>query len=343
MIKKQVSFIIVAIWLTVLSCTLPGVGSQASIPTQAGNDDLIATITALASLQNQTPIASTQALTPTTIPTTILVTATSCTPIITVNSNANVRYGPGTVYDPPVGTLATGATAAVEGRDSSGTWYYIVYPSAPGGKGWISASLVTASCLPSTVAVIPAPPTPKPPSGSCKGDFIWRLIRASDKVCVPPASKTQADADNAAADSRKIINVYGVDACIEGYVWREAYPGDVVCVTPAVRSQAAADNAAAASRWVVGPYGPHTCIVGYVWREARPGDDVCVTGEVRTQAASDNAAAASRKAINVYGVDACISGYVWREAFSGDLVCVTPEVRTQVAADNAAAPSHTWP
>jgi hypothetical protein len=345
MAKKQLSFFIVAIWLVVLSCNLPGVGFQLSAPTEEGNADLIATITALASLQQNPPSeATTQAPDATEIPTaTLLITATSCTPMITVTSSANVRYGPGTVYDPPLGSLSTGATANVDGKDSTGFWYYIVYPSGPGGHGWISASLVSPSCLPTTVAIIPAPPTPKPPSGSCKGDYVWRLIKPGDKVCVPPASKAQAAADNAAAESRKIINVYGVDACISGYVWREAYGGDVVCVTGAVRSQAAADNAAAPSRWVVGPYGPHTCIVGFVWREARTGDDVCVTGDVRTQTAADNAAAASRKAINVYGVDACVSGYVWREAFSGDTVCVTAEVRTQVAADNAAAPSHTWP
>jgi hypothetical protein len=345
MVKKQVHLLVIVILLTVLSCNLPGVSLVASTPPGEGNDDLIATITALAGLQQnpQSP-ANTPAPSPTAIVTAdILITATSCAPMITVNSDANVRSGPGTVYDPPVGTLSAGATANVEGKDSTGTWWYIVYPPGSGGHAWISGSLVTPSCLPSTVAIIPAPPTPLPPSGSCKGDYIWRLIRPSDKICVSPASKAQADADNAAANSRKAVNVYGMDVCISGYVWREAYSGDVVCVTAAVRSQAAADNAAAASRWVVGAYGPHTCIAGFVWREARPGDDVCVTGEVRTQTANDNAAAASRKAVNVYGLDACISGYVWREAFSGDMVCVTSAVRTQVQADNAAAPSHTWP
>jgi hypothetical protein len=181
-----------------------------------------------------------------------------------------------------------------------------------------------------------------PPSGTCKSGYTYRLASTLDKVCVTPASKAQAAADNAAADSRKIVNVYGLDACISGYVWREAYTNDHVCVTPATRSQAAADNAAAASRWVSGAYGPHTCIAGFVWREARSGDDVCVTGATRTQAANDNAAANSRKAVTAYGLDACISGYVWRNAFSGDHVCVTSAVAAQVAADNAAAPSHTW-
>ncbi len=345
--KKPILLLLIVIWLTVLSCNLPGSPDTSSPPAES-NDDLIATITALAALQQNPPPNSnvnpplpdvTATFTATSAPG----SATPCTPTVTVVSNANVRSGPGTVYDPPVGALPAGATANVEGKDSTGTWWYITFPSGPGGRAWISASLVSPNCVPATVAIIAAPPTPRPPSGSCKDNFVWRLIRPSDKVCVPPASKTQADADNSAAESRKIINVYGPDACISGYVWREAYSGDVVCVTPDVRTQAAADNAAAASRWVAGAYGPHTCIAGFVWREATVGDDVCVTGDVRTQTAADNAAAASRKAINVYGPDACISGYVWREAFSGDTVCVLPAVRTQVQTDNAAAPSHTWP
>ncbi len=193
-----------------------------------------------------------------------------------------------------------------------------------------------------------APPTitpttvPAPASGSCISGFVWRMASPTDKTCVPPASRDQAQADNAAAASRKLLE-YGPDTCISGYVWREAYSGDHVCVTGAVRSQAAADNAAAASRWVSGPYGAHTCISGFVWREARSGDDVCVTLTDRTQTASDNAAAASRVVVAPYGPDTCKTGYVWREAWSGDHVCVTSAVRTQVQADNAAAPSRTNP
>jgi hypothetical protein len=333
--RKTIHFLIAVFWLIALSCNLPA--GTATPPPTSENEDLIATLTALAPEQQAT---ETSAPPPAGEPSpTIASSATPCTPTITVNSNANVRSGPGTVYDPPVGALPVGATATVEGKNSDGTWWYIVFPAGPAGHGWISASLVTASCIPATLTVVAAPPTPLPASGTCKDGYVWRLIKPSDKVCVPPASKAQADADNAAADSRKLVTVYGADACKEGYVWREAYSGDHVCVTPATRSQAQADNAAAASRWTSGAYGPHTCISGYVWREATTGDDVCVTPEVRTQTAADNAAAASR----VAGPDDCISGYVWREAFAGDRVCVTPAVKTQVQADNAAAPSHTWP
>lgn len=189
--------------------------------------------------------------------------------------------------------------------------------------------------------------TSRPPSGSCQDGYVHRLIKPSDKVCVPPASKAQAEADNAEAESRKILSAlidsYGVNACAYGYVWRNAFDGDVVCVEPSVRDQVQADNNAASSRWISGDYGPYTCISGYVWRGTNENDLVCVTPDQRDQAAFDNSQAESRKAINVYGENECISGYVWREAFSGDFVCVTPAVRDQTAYDNAQAPAHTWP
>jgi hypothetical protein len=270
---------------------------------------------------------------------------TACQAMVTANQNANIRNGPGTVYTPPIGNLLTGQTALVDGRNAEGTWWYIVFAPGPSGHGWIAGSTVNATCIPTTVAVVAAPPTPRPASGTCKDNYVWRLIRGSDKVCVSPSSKAQADADNSAADSRLCTATYGPDTCAQGFVWRDAFSNDHVCVSGATRSQAAADNAAAASRWVSGAYGPHTCIAGYVWREATgdTSDDVCVTPDRRTQAAADNAAAASRMCTATYGPDTCAQGYVWRGAFGSDHVCVTGAVRDQTAADNADAPNHTWP
>jgi hypothetical protein len=273
---------------------------------------------------------------------------TACSPSLTAHSNINVRSGPGTGYG-SVDNLTAGATATVTGKNNDASWWYINRPA--GGNGWVAASVSTAVCIPDSLAIIAAPPTSLPPtsshaSGTCKGDYVWRLINASDKVCVSPSSKTQADADNANAEPRKAIYIFGPDTCIAGYVWRNAFPNDHVCVTEGVLLQVAADNAAAASRVdPSGPYGPDSCIdgFGWVWRDAGPNDHVCVTGAQRSQAAADNAAAEARKVINFSGPDTCLPSYVWREAFSGDHVCVTPAVRDQTAADNVAAPSHTWP
>jgi uncharacterized protein YraI len=328
--KSRKLLSLLALVLVIMSCNLPSTSGGATPPSQGQ------TATGSAPI-SQGEATSSPTFTQTTAPVitdTVAPSATPCSPMVVANSAVNVRGGPGTVYD-TVGGLNPGGSAPVSGKNADGTWWYI---DTPGGHGWVSGSVVTASCIPASLVVVAAPPTPLPPSGTCKDGYVYRLIRNSDKVCVLPASKAQADADNAAASSRTLVGKYGTDACTMGYVWRDAYSGDHVCVAPAVRSQAAADNAAAASRWTPGPYGPHTCVAGFVWREAKSGDDVCVTPAVRSQTAADNAAAASRKA----GGDDCISGYVWRQAFSGDRVCVTPAVKAQVAADNAAAPSHTW-
>ncbi|MFH1184825.1 MAG: hypothetical protein V1755_07280 [Chloroflexota bacterium] len=330
--RNRVLLSALAISLAVLSCTSP-TGEEV--------EGLALTITAL--VGSATP-AGGETLTPSlTAPpgATAAPSATPCSPTVTANLNANVRKGPGTAYD-AVGALLTGQSAPIAGRNAEGSWWYIDFVAGVGGKAWIANSTVTASCVPSSVAIIAPPP---PPSGSCKDAYVWRLIKPSDRVCVPPASKAQADADNAAAASRKCTATYGPDTCAEGYVWREAFSGDKVCVPPATRSQAQADNTAAASRWVSGAYGSHTCIDGYVWREATgsASDDVCVAPDIRSQAAADNSAAASRLCTALYGPESCAQGYVWREAFSGDYVCVTPGNRTQAQNDNAAAPSHTWP
>lgn len=115
---------------------------------------------------------------------------------------------------------------------------------------------------------------------TCLVGWVWREAFAGDHVCVTPAVRTQARADNAAAASRvDPRGAYGPRSCVQGYVWREARRGDYVCVTPATRAQARADNAAAASRRnaVIATYS--------AWSPyARSCDgDVCSTAEAEGQ------------------------------------------------------------
>jgi len=331
--KRRILLSVLAIWALVISCNLPGgtpLPSNVSSPPTATSMTVPGPTVMLTTAPGVTAPSATDTLVP---------SVTPCTPNVVAPTPVNVRSGPGTVYE-VIGALVPGGTAPIAGKNAEGTWWYIEFPGGGSGHGWVGGTVVTASCVPATLAIIAAPPTPLPPSGTCKDGYVQRLIKPSDKVCVPPASKAQADADNAAASSRTSVGTYGATACKMGYVWREAYAGDVVCVTPATRTQAQADNTAAASRVdPLGAWGPNSCVAGFVWREAIPTDLVCVTPAIHSEALADNAAAASR----VAGANECVSGYVWREAFSGDRVCVTPAVKTQVAADNAAAPSHTWP
>lgn len=83
-------------------------------------------------------------------------TATACTPIITTNTDSNVRSGPGQVYD-VIGQIPQGGTAPVVGKSPDGTWWYIQFA---GTFGWISGSITTATCIPASLAVVAPPPTP---------------------------------------------------------------------------------------------------------------------------------------------------------------------------------------
>jgi hypothetical protein len=178
----------------------------------------------------------------------------------------------------------------------------------------------------------------------CLQGFVWREASTTDHVCVTPAVRQQARADNAEAASRRNpAGPFGPDTCNQGFVWREAFSNDHVCVTPDVRSEARSDNAAANGRHnpARSVFGPNTCKVGFVWREADDADWVCVPPDVRTQTRSDNAQAAGRREPGggPSGPDTCKQGFVWREAFPGDHVCVVPPTRSQAAADNQDAPN----
>jgi hypothetical protein len=86
---------------------------------------------------------------------------------------------------------------------------------------------------------------------TCRQGYVWRESFVGDTVCVTPAERARAKADNFAAKYR--VNpsggAYGRDTCRNGYVWREAYPGDHVCVTPAQRARARHDNSRATGRY----------------------------------------------------------------------------------------------
>jgi hypothetical protein len=111
---------------------------------------------------------------------------------------------------------------------------------------------LTALIIPAAIAALALPSAASAADygpNTCLNGFVWREAFSGDAVCVPPATRTRAAQDNAAAASRRDPNAgYGPQGCKPGFVWREARASDLVCVTPAVRTQAKADNAAAAQR-----------------------------------------------------------------------------------------------
>lgn len=97
-------------------------------------------------------------------------TATPSLPQVTVNSNINVRQGPGTEYA-ILGSSSAGLQYPVIGRDSSGAWWAIDFH---GQTGWVFGELVTVSgaeavpvvespALPAAAAPAQAEPAPEQP------------------------------------------------------------------------------------------------------------------------------------------------------------------------------------
>jgi uncharacterized protein YraI len=84
---------------------------------------------------------------------------------VVIDTDLNVRTGPGTEYD-RLGVLASGATVAVVGKNDDASWWYIVFPPSADERGWVAAQFVTARNT-DGVSVINTPtpyPTPSPTS-----------------------------------------------------------------------------------------------------------------------------------------------------------------------------------
>lgn len=94
-----------------------------------------------------------------------------------------------------------------------------------------------------------------PHPDTCVAGYVWRESYPDDRVCVTPATREQAAADNRLAATRRAPQggAYGPDTCKPGFVWREARPDDHVCVSPEVREQTARDNRLAHTRRLLPP------------------------------------------------------------------------------------------
>lgn len=87
------------------------------------------------------------------------VTVEECEPSVTTNTLANVRNGPGLAYG-VIGSIPLGEMANVAGKNADGTWWYIEFAGGQGGYAWIAGGVTTSACIPQTLAIIAAPPTP---------------------------------------------------------------------------------------------------------------------------------------------------------------------------------------
>lgn len=165
--------------------------------------------------------ANTPAATSTPAPPTA--TATLSRPQIRVSTGANVRRGPGLVFDPPVGSLAANAIANILAVNPAGTWYKIQYYA---GEAWISAQVVEVTgditSLPrdaGPATPVPATNTPVPtPTSNSQVDLTITLVNISPHplVCAQ-SSEIQIT----------IVNVGTTTSTATEVVVRDIYNGQV--------------------------------------------------------------------------------------------------------------------
>jgi hypothetical protein len=178
--KKRIVFSIIALWLAIVNCNLPN-GQATQEPSPSPAADLAGTLTAMASSTLATASGPTEIMPQAT--SAIANSPTPCVPNVVANSPVNVRSGPGTAYEPPIGSLPQGASAGVAGKSDDGTWWYIDFPAGAGGHGWVSGSVVTAYCIPSTLASVAAPPLP-----TAKPTKVPEPTEVEGPTEVPPAA-----------------------------------------------------------------------------------------------------------------------------------------------------------
>ena len=91
-------------------------------------------------------------------PTDVPASATPSVPTARSTANINVRSGPGTVFDPPVGAFRENDTAEILALNTNGTWIKIRRGTS--GEGWVLASLVEISGSTAGLPREAGPPTP---------------------------------------------------------------------------------------------------------------------------------------------------------------------------------------
>lgn len=129
-------------------------------------DPVTTSLTNTVSLTDTAGITATA--TPTATPTaTSTATSTTAPPLCTVVANVNLRRGPSTLFDPPIGLLLTGTELRPLARDGDATWIEVEVLGS-GQRGWVSAQpqFVDCTVAPSSLppGIIPPFPTSTPTS-----------------------------------------------------------------------------------------------------------------------------------------------------------------------------------
>lgn len=134
----------------------------------------------LPTLSAATPIST---ATPIIVPSTVAPTlAPGAGPTATLIQTANIRSGPGLIFNPPIGSLPAGTTTDILARSPASDWLKIRYAN---GDGWVFAALVTIS---GDLGAVPIDAGPPPPNAT----------HAAATLPLPPTNTPQTTANLAA-------------------------------------------------------------------------------------------------------------------------------------------------
>lgn len=168
---------------------------------------LIVALTAC-NLPSNTPVTETPTLQVTASPTLFVATqtpsstppptntspppATSTPSVPTVSPRdvpVNCRLGPGTAWL-PLSALTVGQTSQIVGKNSEGTWWYIVDPFSSSRNCWVSASVTSAA---GNLANIPIVQTPNAAVTRVAVDVSPRTVNIPGGACAGPAPSIELE------------------------------------------------------------------------------------------------------------------------------------------------------
>ena len=145
--KPQISITIIALVLAMLACNFPSNVAVTETPT----------VVVLPSDTPPPPTAlPTQTLISTNTPPATSTSTPSVPTVFATNVGVNCRFGPGIVWA-PISALAAGQGSQIVGKNSDGSWWYIVDPFNSGRKCWVATSVTATGGNLSSVPVVETP------------------------------------------------------------------------------------------------------------------------------------------------------------------------------------------
>ncbi len=169
-------------------------------------------------------VTPTPTTTPSPTPTPTITPTPNLTPHAIINSpsgSLNIRNGPGSVYNPPLGVYENGAVVDVLGRQYDSKrdlWWLIPFAGGQNGQGWIYAGL-TSSANVDNLPWITAPPTPTPSPVPTPQPPVAIINSPDGFLQVKRGPGAFYDPPWGAYNNGALVNIIGKQYSAEGELW----------------------------------------------------------------------------------------------------------------------------